>query len=108
MHAFIQVSTTFDRKQDAEKAARLLVEKRLVACVQVIGPMESTYWWQGEVEKQEEWLCLMKTRSDLYEALEKELKSAHPYDEPEVIALPVLKGSEGYLRWIDKETSGDS
>jgi periplasmic divalent cation tolerance protein len=104
MHSFIQVSTTVDKRQDAHKLAELVVKRRLAACVQVMGPIRSTYWWQGKVEEGEEWLCLMKTEKDLYEPLEKAIKSIHPYDEPEIIALPIVEGSEGYLRWIGKET----
>jgi periplasmic divalent cation tolerance protein len=107
MHSFIQVSTTVDKRQDADRLAELAVKQRLAACVQVIGPIRSTYWWQGKIEDGEEWLCLMKTGRDLYEALEKAIKSIHPYDEPEIIALPIVDGSEGYLHWIKKETSGD-
>jgi periplasmic divalent cation tolerance protein len=106
MHAFVQVSTTVEKREDAEKLAALVVGKRLAACVQVLGPVKSTYWWQGKVEDAEEWLCLMKTRQDLYKPLEKAIKSIHSYDEPEIVALPILEGSEGYLRWIEKETSG--
>jgi periplasmic divalent cation tolerance protein len=108
MHSFIQVSTTVENKEDAERLAELAVNKRLAACVQVIGPITSTYWWQGRVEKAEEWLCLMKTGKDLYEALERAIKSIHPYDEPEIIALPIVEGSQGYLRWIDEETTKTS
>ncbi|MFO7459296.1 MAG: divalent-cation tolerance protein CutA [Desulfatiglandales bacterium] len=106
MHAFVQVSTTVEKREDAEKLAALVVGKRLAACVQVLGPVKSTYWWQGKVEDAEEWLCLMKTRQDLYKPLEKAIKSIHSYDEPEIVALPILEGGEGYLRWIEKETSG--
>jgi periplasmic divalent cation tolerance protein len=98
MHAFVQVSTTVEKREDAEKIAALVVEKRLAACVQVLGPVKSTYWWQGKVEDAEEWLCLMKTRQDLYKPLEKAIKSIHSYDEPEIVALPIVEGSEGYLR----------
>jgi periplasmic divalent cation tolerance protein len=105
MNAFVQVSTTVEKREDADKLAEHAVNKRLAACVQVIGPITSTYWWHGEVEKGEEWLCLMKTRQDLYKPLEKAIRSVHPYDEPEIIALPIVEGSEGYLRWIDEETT---
>jgi periplasmic divalent cation tolerance protein len=107
MGAFIQVSTTVEKREDADRLAELAVKKRLAACVQVIGPITSTYWWQGKVERGEEWLCLMKTGEGLYKALESAIRSVHPYDEPEIIALPVAEGSEGYLRWIEEETSGD-
>ena len=106
MHAFVQVSTTVEKREDAEKLAALVVGKRLAACVQVMGPVKSTYWWQGKVEDAEEWLCLMKTRQDLCKPLEKAIKSIHSYEEPEIVALPIVEGSEGYLCWIEKETSG--
>ena len=102
---FIQVSTTVDNREDAGKIAELVVSRRLAACAQVVGPIRSTYWWGGKIEDAEEWLCLMKTRAALYVKLEQAIRSVHPYDEPEIIALPVVEGSEGYLRWIEGETS---
>lgn len=104
MHSFIQVSTTVEKREDARKIAELVVSRRLAACVQVVGPVESTYRWKGKIENAEEWLCLVKTRRDLYDRLDKAIKSVHPYDEPEIIALPIVEGSEGYLRWIEEET----
>jgi periplasmic divalent cation tolerance protein len=105
MYSFIQVSTTVEKKEDAKRLAELALNQRLAACVQVIGPITSTYWWQGKMEKAQEWLCLMKTGKDLYEALERAIKSIHPYDEPEIIALPIVGGSQGYLCWIDEQTT---
>ena len=88
---------------DAQAIARALVEKRLAACVQIIGPITSTYWWQGEIETAEEWLCLIKTRADLFEQVEAAIKEVHPYDVPEILAVPVVAGSEDYLAWLDRE-----
>jgi periplasmic divalent cation tolerance protein len=105
MHSFIQVSTTVDKREDAGKIAELVVSRRLAACAQVAGPIRSTYRWRGRIEDAEEWLCLMKTRTELYGKLEQAIKSVHPYEEPEIIALPIVAGSEGYLRWIEEETS---
>ena len=105
MHSFIQVSTTVEKREDARRIAAIVVGRRLAACVQVVGPVESTYWWAGKVEDGEEWLCLMKTRKELYDRLEEAVKSVHPYEEPEIIAVPIVEGSEGYLRWIEEETS---
>ena len=104
MERIIQVSTTVEKKEDADRIARTLVERRTAACVQVIGPVQSTYWWKGKIEVASEWLCVVKTREDLYEDLEANLKAVHPYEVPEVAAVPVTKGSKGYLRWIGEET----
>ena len=105
MTDFIQVMTTIGYKQDAQKVANAIVGQRLAACVQVIGPITSTYWWQGAMETAEEWLCLIKTRQDLYERVEQAIRENHPYDEPEILALPVLAGSKTYLQWIVSETT---
>jgi periplasmic divalent cation tolerance protein len=63
----------------------------------------STYWWQEEIEESEEWLCLMKSRKDLYGQLEEAVKGAHPYEVPEILAVPVVAGNPGYLEWLDSE-----
>jgi len=104
MGRYIQVSTTVEKKEDADRIAKILVETRMAACVQVIGPIRSTYWWKGKVEEAGEWLCVMKTREELYSDLEASLKAVHPYQVPEIVAVPLTKGSEGYLRWIEEET----
>ena len=104
MVKYIQVSTTVEKKEDADRIARTLVEDRVAACVQVIGPVKSTYWWKGNVEEASEWLCVMKTREKLYADLEASLKAVHPYEVPEIVAVPVVKGSVVYLRWIEEET----
>ena len=104
MGKYIQVSTTVEKKEDADRIARTLVEGRVAACVQVIGPVRSTYWWKGNVEEASEWLCVMKTRENLYADLEASLKAVHPYEVPEIVAIPVVKGSAVYLHWIEEET----
>lgn len=104
MKEYIQVSTTAEKREDAERIARTLVEKRLAACVQILGPIRSTYWWKSKIEEADEWLCLMKTRRDKYTELEKTLKAIHPYEVPEIIAVALADGSGGYLRWIEEET----
>jgi periplasmic divalent cation tolerance protein len=100
---YIQVLTTTGKKEDAETIARKLIEKKLAGCVQIMGPVVSTYRWQGRIDRSEEWLCFIKTREDLYDELEKEIKSIHPYETPEIIALPVAGGSEDYLKWLNGE-----
>jgi periplasmic divalent cation tolerance protein len=99
----IQVLTTTEKKEDAENIARDLIDRRLAACVQIIGPMVSTYRWQGKIEKSEEWLCLIKTREDIYAQVEAAVKAIHPYETPEILAVPVSAGSADYLKWLTKE-----
>jgi len=105
MKACIQVFTTTEKKEDARKIAREVVRRRLAACVQIIGPVSSTYWWKEGIEEAEEWLCVVKSREELYEKLEKAIRDVHPYEVPEILAMPVVKGSPDYLRWLDRETS---
>ncbi|MBP90638.1 MAG: cytochrome C biogenesis protein CcdA [Planctomycetaceae bacterium] len=100
----IQVMTTVPDQADAKRIAASLVAKRLAACVQIRGPIESTYRWRGEVEKSQEWVCAIKTRSELFREVEQAIRDLHSYDEPEIIALPIVAGSEGYLAWLDKST----
>ncbi|MBI4287203.1 MAG: divalent-cation tolerance protein CutA [Chloroflexi bacterium] len=103
MQEFIQVMTTVDKKEQAQAIAAALVEKRLAGCVQVIGPVSSTYRWKGKMETAEEWLCLIKTRRDLYKDLESAIHEVHPYEVPEILAIPVLEGSQSYLEWLEGE-----
>ena len=100
---YIQVFTTTEKKEDAEKIAKALVEKRLAGCIQVVGPIISTYWWKDNVETAEEWLCIIKSKKDIFNELEKSIKEIHPYEVPELIAMPVVAGSDDYLQWLSKE-----
>lgn len=105
MAEFIQVLTAIGSKEDAQKVANAIVGEHLAACVQIIGPITSTYWWQGVMETADEWLCLMKTREDIFEQVEQAIRAIHPYDEPEILAMPVITGSRTYLDWIISETT---
>jgi uncharacterized protein involved in tolerance to divalent cations len=87
--------------------ARALVEERLAACVQILGPITSTYRWKGAIETSEEWQCWAKTRRDLYEKIEQAIRRLHSYEVPEIIAVPILAGSESYLKWLDEELETD-
>ena len=101
---YLQVTTTTDSQSHAQHLARAVVEVRLAACVQVVGPLESTYWWKGQMEAAVEWMCLMKTTAAAYPALEAFLRQAHTYETPEITASPISEGSAGYLAWITAET----
>ncbi len=100
----IQVTTTTGSKEDAERIARHLVERRLAACVQVSGPISSSYRWQGAIESAEEWRCVVKTRRGLYDEVERAIRDAHPYETPEILAVAVTEASSDYLAWIERET----
>jgi len=100
---YIQVFTTTEKKGDAENIAKALVEKRLAGCIQIVGPIVSTYWWKDNVETAEEWLCFIKSKKTLYDELEKAIKEIHPYQTPEIIAMPIVSGSKDYLGWLSNE-----
>jgi len=97
---FYQVLTAAPDKATAGNLSRTVVEAGLAACCQVIGPATSTYWWQGRVETSREWLCLVKTDRSRLKRLIRAIELAHPYDTPEVIAIPIAAGSSRYLKWL--------
>ena len=99
---FIQVMTTTGTREEAQAIARDLVGKALAGCVQIVGPIESTYRWRGAVETSAEHLCLIKTRKTLFGKVKAAIKALHSYETPEIIAVPVVCGSEDYLRWLDE------
>jgi periplasmic divalent cation tolerance protein len=103
MTEYIQVVTVTGGKDEADEISRIVVEKRLAGCAQVFGPITSIYWWKGKIEKAEEWLCLMKSRDDLYEKLESTIRTIHSYEVPEILALTVAKGSRSYFDWLERE-----
>jgi periplasmic divalent cation tolerance protein len=107
MTEYIQVYTTTENKDDAGMIAETVVKKRLAACAQVVGPITSTYWWEGAIEEAEEWFCIMKSRKDLYDKLEEAILDVHSYDVPEIVAVPIVSGSQSYLRWLNKEVDAD-
>ncbi len=101
----IVVLCTVPEKGDhAERLARGLVEAELAACVNAVGPVRSIYRWQGAVQDDREVLLVIKTRRDRYAALEAAIRANHPYEEPEVIALPIAAGSASYLAWVLAQT----
>ena len=97
---YIEVSTTFASEAEARQMAHLLVEQRLAACVQIIGPMTSVYRWQGTVEEEMEFGLVAKSRQNLFAQMEKLITAHHPYDLPQIIALPLLAVSRDYGEWL--------
>jgi len=101
----VQVTTTLPDQRTAQRVAERLVEERLAACAQVSGPISSTYRWRGEVEQDDEWYCHLKTTKSRLPALQSRIRELHPYEVPEIIALPILDGDAGYLSWIEESVS---
>jgi len=101
---YVMVLTTFEDKKTAKKVANTIVDDGLGACVQIIGPMESVYMWQGVIETSQEYLCIIKTKKELYEELENTISEIHPYENPEIIAIDIQDGSDSYLKWIQQVT----
>ena len=91
-------------EDEAADLAKTLVEERLVACVNIVPGLRSIYWWQGRVEDEPEVLCIMKTRSTLFEPLRDRVRELHSYEVEEIIALPILAGNLPYLDWIKENT----
>ena len=100
MTEYVQVLTTVGSEEEADRIGSALIDRRLAACVQVVGPITSRYRWQGAVEVEREWQCLAKTEAARYPSVEETIRELHSYEEPEILALPVLTGSRGYLDWV--------
>ncbi len=107
MADYLQVFTTMPSAGEAERIAGELLRQRLAACVQVVGPITSTYRWQGRVETAREWLCLAKTDRARYPRLLAAIEDTHPYDTPEIVAVPIVLGAERYLAWLGDALADD-
>jgi periplasmic divalent cation tolerance protein len=102
--ALLVISNLPDRAS-AEKLAHVLIDERLAACVNVLSPCRSVYRWKGKVEDAEEFPVLIKTTRERYAALEAAVREHHPYELPEIIALPLAAGLPAYLDWVAAETT---
>src|ERR1700738_4876956 len=100
MHDIIQIVTTTDRNDLAERIGRTLVDRRLAGCMQIVGPVLSIYRWEGATESAEEWQCWIKTSRERYAAVEQAIRELHTYAVPEILAIPVVAGIPAYLQWL--------
>jgi len=100
MSEFIMVYVSVANRVEAEKIVQILLDERLVACVNIVDPVFSFFHWEGKKECSEECLLIMKTRTDLFTFLEKRVKALHSYNVPEIIAVPIVLGSEKYFDWM--------
>ncbi len=103
MHIVIFI--TAKDKDEARMIATKLVEQKLAACVNIIDGVESVFWWEGKVGQAQEALLIAKSKKSLFKEILKTVKKVHSYTVPEVIALPIVKGSSDYLNWINDSIS---
>jgi periplasmic divalent cation tolerance protein len=108
MERAVFVYTTFPSVVEAEKTGRVLLERRLAACVNILPGMVSHYWWQGTIERGEEAVMIIKTRASLAEAVREAVKRGHPYTTPAILVLPIEGGDPAYLGWLMAETQATS
>ena len=98
--SYIVVVVTAKDRPEAQKIAQGLLGERLIACANILDGMESLFWWQGKIDRSKEVLLILKTKKSLFHKLAARVKSLHSYKVPEIIALPIVAGSKGYLDWV--------
>ena len=103
----VQIVTAVETREVAEEIAQSLLAEHLAACVQIAGPVSSAYWWKGAIERSEEWIVTVKSTRDRYRTIERQIVSLHTYDTPEIIAVPVIEGSQRYLAWMSSVLAED-
>ncbi|MEM5871577.1 MAG: divalent-cation tolerance protein CutA [Candidatus Aenigmatarchaeota archaeon] len=101
---FFVVFITCPTYEEGEKIARVLLEERLAACVNITSDIKSFFWWEGKIQEADEVLLIVKTKKSVLKDLIKKVKSIHSYSVPEIIALPITGGSKDFTKWIDEET----
>ncbi|HID47587.1 MAG TPA: divalent-cation tolerance protein CutA [Methanothermococcus okinawensis] len=99
---YIVVFITVPNVEVGEKIGHTLIKEKLAVCINITSEVKSIYFWKGNIEEDREHLLVVKTRRDRFESLEKKIKEIHPYEVPEIIALPVILGSKDYLNWIEE------
>ncbi|MEM3549825.1 MAG: divalent-cation tolerance protein CutA [Candidatus Bathyarchaeia archaeon] len=95
------VLVTTRNREEAEKIARILLEEKLIACANILGPLQSLFWWSGKIEEATENLLIIKTRADLFEKLSEIIKAQHSYEIPEILAITIHDGYKPYLNWLN-------
>jgi len=104
---YVVVVVTTSSREEANKIVNALLDEKLIACANVFGPVSSSFWWQGKIDKAEEYLVFMKTEAELFEKITSCIKRLHSYEVPEIIALPIVKGFKPYLEWISNTLAGE-
>ncbi len=104
MPGYLQIVTAFPNKKSARRLTSGLIGKRLAACVQILGPVESHFIWKGARRRQREWICIIKARAAAYKPIEAKIKKMHEYETPEIVSFRIGAGSKEYLAWINAST----
>ncbi len=99
---YVVVFATVESEEQGKRIAEVLLEKKIIACANIVKGVDSHYWWKGRVEHSAELILVMKSRAELLEEIVKVVKENHSYEVPEVVALPIVGGNPDYLRWIDE------
>jgi periplasmic divalent cation tolerance protein len=101
----IQVITTTADRTEADGIAEAVLKQRLAACVQIGGPIDSSYWWNSRIETSREFVLTIKTRRDLFPRLEAAILALHSYEQPEILAVAAVEVTPGYLKWLEEQTT---
>jgi len=101
------IMVTASSREEAEKIATRLLERKLIACANILGPVSSRFWWQGKIDSAEEYMIFMKTKRELFDQVADNVKQLHSYEVPEIIALPIVEGAKPYLEWINSSLAGE-
>jgi len=101
------IMVTTSSREEAEKIATTLLERKLIACANILGPVSSRFWWQGKIDLAEEYMIFMKTKRELFDQVVDNVKQLHSYEVPEIIALPIVEGAKPYLEWINSNLTGE-
>ena len=101
------IMVTASSREEAEKIATTLLERKLIACANILGPVSSRFWWQGKIDSAEEYVIFMRTKRELFDQVVDNVKQLHSYEVPEIIALPIVEGAKPYLEWISSSLAGE-
>jgi periplasmic divalent cation tolerance protein len=105
--SILLVITSVKNRKEARKMALVLVQRKLAACVQILGPMTSVFRWERKIKRTREYLCFIKTTKKRTEQVIREIQEIHSYETPEIIVVPIVGGQLDYLRWVEKECQGN-
>ena len=100
------IVVTVSSREEADKIVNVLLERKLIACANILGPVSSRFWWQGKIDSAEEYMIFMKTKRELFDQVADNVKQLHSYEVPEIIALPIVEGAKPYLEWINSNLTG--
>jgi periplasmic divalent cation tolerance protein len=100
--SYIIVLMTAATREEAENITRNLLDQKLIACANIIGPVSSLFWWENRISQENEFLVLMKSHSEHFEKLATTIKQMHSYEVPEIIAVPITRGEPSYLEWLSR------